>query len=331
MGAFSYKCFLKIKLRGAFKMKKTLKKISAASLVAFLFITLVACGGGNKTAATSESEATIESTVETIEGSSEEVSETVESTEEPDDIYQVDGPGVLAGSEFERALNKYDLFITKIERSDKFIYLEARRELESLGGSEILTIDISDEDMTVALTTLYYTRDTGSVEEFRSSHLGHVKVGDTDYWGFLEEKASGIGAVINKWRYDGIGEYSLDANRTGYLQNGQSILYRTLIDYQVRDNITYLNQIIGESLIIKAVSIDDTRNELQLYTDMGGFVIFDIITGEVRDGDNNHIAFGYRDAGPLGFDVLRFDSVEMDKVIESIEALGPEPETPTLF
>ena len=43
MGAFSYKCFLKIKLRGAFRMKKTLKKISAASLVVILSITLVAC------------------------------------------------------------------------------------------------------------------------------------------------------------------------------------------------------------------------------------------------------------------------------------------------
>lgn len=58
-------------------MKKTLKKISVASLVAFLSVTLVACGSGNETAATSESEVAVESTVEMGEEVSEETHEVV--------------------------------------------------------------------------------------------------------------------------------------------------------------------------------------------------------------------------------------------------------------
>ncbi|MBS7346287.1 MAG: hypothetical protein KIG14_01060, partial [Candidatus Sacchiramonaceae bacterium] len=156
-------------------MKKTLKKISAASLVAFLFITLVACGGGNNTAATSESEATIESTVETVEESSEEVEEHEPTVDELRSTFN--GPGELAGSPFEIAMENRGMGNITQSISTKDIISVTAEGNTSLGGIRTVVITVVDEQMEIRYSYLLDDVATiGAVVEAHTENLGKVSV-----------------------------------------------------------------------------------------------------------------------------------------------------------
>ena len=332
MGAFSYKCFLKIKLRGAFRMKKTLKKISAASLVVILSITLAACGGGNKTAATSESEVAVESTVETVEGSSEESSEIVEerklTVEELLDIYN--GPGDLAGSAFEAAIKKRDMgeIVQSISTEDVISVVVEENSIED----QVRGLDIRVIDENMSLLYWYFYRDDyffGSILEQYKVDVGKVNA-TAGSFDVLEQKATEIGNFLDYWDYT-VGENV----RPGKMRGGMSPFAR-IFEHDSSSTSAYARLLVAYKGLVERlyndgntppnILIQDDDVKISTFKD---YITIDQHNRIVKNSAGQVIATGATiESEPRKeFNAFVFDNEsQVQIVIDALEGLYPETE-----
>lgn len=316
-------------------MKKTLKKISAASLVAFLFITLVACGGGNNTAATSESEATIESTVETVEESSEEVEEHEPTVDELRSTFN--GPGELAGSPFEIAMENRGMGNITQSISTKDIISVTAEGNTSLGGIRTVVITVVDEQMEIRYSYLLDDVATiGAVVEAHTENLGKVSVSPGSF-DAIDQKKDEIARFIDYWNYDN----SKQANPLDFAhtENETGPWFRT-VEFPGVDRNGPGNDIVNAYLMLQRsfhekgeygaiMFLDD---DVATVTTNYGVLTFDKHNRIVKNTDGQVIATGapLERVGRLEFNTIPFDdAAEVQKVIDAMFDLHPQ--TKALF
>ena len=332
MGAFSYKCFLKIKLRGAFRMKKTLKKISAASLVVILSITLVACGSGNKTAATSESEVAVESTVEMGEEVSEETHEVVE--EDGPTVAELlstyNGPGDLAGSSFEAAIHARGLgdIIRSVSTKD---VISVKTEDRSIKGQDIMfEIRVIDERMTLrfdyGISDEYFL---GAFLETYTLDVGKVNVTPGSF-DVIDQKKEEIGEFLDYWMY------IVDDNlRPGKMRGGMSPFAR-VFEHDSSSVSAHARLLLAYKDLVGRLYDDGARyptvytedNIVTMWTDYGTLT-FDKHHRTVANSQGQIIATGatLENEPRKEFNAIPFDDdAQVEIVVDAIKNLYPQAE-----
>lgn len=330
MGAFSYKCFLKIKLRGGFRMKKTLKKISAASLVVILSITLVACGSGNKTAATSESEVAVESTVEMGEEVSEETHEVVE--EDGPTVAELlstyNGPGDLAGSAFEAAIHARGLgdIIRSVSTKD---VISVKTEDRSIKGQDIMfEIRVIDERMTLrfdyGISDEYFL---GAFLETYTLDVGKVNVTPGSF-DVIDQKKEEIGEFLDYWMY------IVDDNlRPGKMRGGMSPFAR-VFEHDSSSVSAYARLLLAYKDLVGRLYDDGARyptvytedNIVTMWTDYGTLT-FDKHNRTVANSQGQIIATGatLENEPRKEFNAIPFDDdAQVEIVVDAIKNLYPQ-------
>ena len=311
-------------------MKKTLKKISAASLVVILSITLVACGSGNKTAATSESEVAVESTVEMGEEVSEETHEVVE--EDGPTVAELlstyNGPGDLAGSAFEAAIHARGLgdIIRSVSTKD---VISVKTEDRSIKGQDIMfEIRVIDERMTLrfdyGISDEYFL---GAFLETYTLDVGKVNVTPGSF-DVIDQKKEEIGEFLDYWMY------IVDDNlRPGKMRGGMSPFAR-VFEHDSSSVSAYARLLLAYKDLVGRLYDDGARyptvytedNIVTMWTDYGTLT-FDKHNRTVANSQGQIIATGatLENEPRKEFNAIPFDDdAQVEIVVDAIKNLYPQ-------